>query len=75
MANVNEQLVVLLEKGWTVASIADAIDVPRNTVERWKRRVHQPFHAQAISLALEQLLRRKRIPKRKRYTKKAPDHE
>ena len=75
MADVQEMLEALLLRGWTISSIADALGSPRNTVERWKRGVHQPTHPQAIGLALEQLLGRKRIPKRKRYTKEARPSE
>jgi transcriptional regulator with XRE-family HTH domain len=70
MDDVQGQLAKLSERGWTISSIAEAIDVPRNTVERWKRGVHQPAHAQAVGLALQQLIQRKRIPKRKRYKEK-----
>lgn len=71
MNDVSVLLEKLLAKGWTISAVADAIEVPRNTVDRWRRGVHQPAHEQAVALLLERLLLRKRIPPRKRYVKVA----
>jgi hypothetical protein len=85
MSNASDVLGLLEQltaKGWTTAAIADAIGAPRTTVARWRMGMHRPAHAQAVALALEQLLARKRIPKRKRYgvkearrSAKSPDEE
>jgi len=59
----------LVEKGWTLAAIADELGVTSDTVELWKAGKRNPTNAKAVLLMLDKVLRRKRIPKKKRYTK------
>ena len=68
MNRVQELMMELRAKGWTVAAIADEVGVFRDTASRWGRGVTQPTNIIPVVLALETLLQRKRIPKRKRYT-------
>jgi hypothetical protein len=70
MNTVQEKLAELQEKGWTLASIADELDITVNAVEKWKAGDRQPSNAKAILMLLNQLIRRKRIPKKRRYTDK-----
>ena len=55
--------------GWTLAALADELGVSAQTVMRWKAGTMYPVNATPVMAALESLARRRRIPKRKRYTK------
>ena len=61
----------LEEKGWSLIAIADSDDlkVHRNTVGMWKAGTRYPRPDKPILDALDHLLKRNRIPKKKRYTK------
>lgn len=59
----------LQDKGWTLAALADELDVTPNAVEKWKSGDRNPSNTKAILILLDQLDKRKRIPKKKRYTK------
>ena len=65
----------LVDKGWSLAAIADELGVHAETVMRWKAGSHQPTTAKPVILALEGLLKRQRVPKRKRYKKSPPARE
>jgi transcriptional regulator with XRE-family HTH domain len=65
MNEVQTRIAALQAKGWTLAAIADEVELTVNAVEKWKAGVHSPNKA---TLAfLDQLLTRKRIPKKRRY--------
>ncbi len=68
MNNVQEKIAQLQAKGWTLAAIADEIGMARNTVEKWKAGDRNPRGQKMVLASLESLLRRKRIPKKRRYT-------
>lgn len=70
MNTVQEKIAELQGKGWTLAAIADELDVTVNAVEKWKAGDRQPSNAKAIFMLLNQLNRRKRIPKKRRYVDK-----
>ncbi len=72
MNDVQETLDDLLGKGWTLAAIADEMEVAANTVVRWNSGVRYPANAAAVKVILGQLQLKRRTPKRKRYTKKPP---
>ena len=75
MANVQEAVEELVGKGWSLAAISDEMEVHAETVMRWNAGSNYPINAKPVVLALNALARRRRIPKRKRYTKKSPGHE
>jgi ribosome-binding protein aMBF1 (putative translation factor) len=65
---VQTRITELQAKDWTLAAIADEVGLTVNAVEKWKAGVHSPNKA---TLAfLDQLLKRKRIPKKRRYHRK-----
>jgi transcriptional regulator with XRE-family HTH domain len=68
MGTIQQQLETLLHKGWTIAAISDALGYNRETISRW-RKGSTPPSQKVIELALNDLLRRKRVPKQKRYTR------
>jgi transcriptional regulator with XRE-family HTH domain len=59
----------LQAKGWTLASVADELSVTVNGVEKWKAGDRHPNNAKAILLLPDQIAKRKRIPKKRRYEK------
>jgi hypothetical protein len=70
--NVVQSLIAKLEeKGWTVVAIADAdeLRVHRNTVGMWKAGTRYPRPDRPVLDALNHMLKRNRIPKKKRYQK------
>ena len=72
MNEVQTQLVELRSRGWTIAAIADELRVHRETVSRWHSGTSYPDLIGPVTVALESLLARRRIPKKRRYTKKPP---
>jgi len=69
MNEVQARIAQLQAKNWTLASIADELKAHRNTVGMWKAGTRYPRPDKPIIDALNQLLKRNRIPKRKRYAK------
>jgi orotate phosphoribosyltransferase-like protein len=67
MNEIQTKLAELQEKGWTLAAIADELEVTVNAVEKWKAGDRQPQNAKAVLMLLNQLLEKKRIPKQRRY--------
>jgi len=59
----------LTEKGWTLAAIADELGVTSLAVELWKAGKRHPTNAKSVLLMLDKVLGKKRIPKKRRYTK------
>lgn len=57
-----------LEKGWTLAALADELGVTVNAVEKWKAGDRYPTNAKAVLVMLDQIGKRKRTPKKRRYT-------
>jgi hypothetical protein len=72
MNEVQAKIAQLQEKGWTLAAIADSNElggVHRNTIGMWKAGTRYPRLDKPILDALDRLLKRNRIPKKKRYAK------
>lgn len=67
MDDIQALLAELKENGWTNASIADAIGVTVNAVEKWKAGDRKVSKRSLI--LLQQLTKVKRIPKKRRYEK------
>jgi orotate phosphoribosyltransferase-like protein len=69
---VKEALATLKERGWTTAAIADELAVDRDSVWAWQTGRYKPANPRLVRIALDGLLRRRRIPKRKRYKRNPP---
>ena len=67
MDEIQHKIVRLQEKGWTLAALADELGVTVNAVEKWKVGHRNPSNLKAVLNLLDQLDKRKRIPKKKRY--------
>ncbi len=72
MTDISERITELRAKGWTVAAIADELQVNYYTVVRWQNQSRLPTNSAGVRMILERLIRRKRIPKRRRYGPDAP---
>ena len=62
------RLASLKEKGWSWAAIADELGLTVNAVEKWVSGHHKPAKENETLRLLDQLIAKKRIPKRRRYT-------
>ena len=58
---------ILRHKGWTLSAISDELGVGRETAYGWIARGHSPSNIKLVNLALDGLLKRNRVPKKKRY--------
>lgn len=67
MNEVQTKIAELQDKGWTLAALADEVGVTTNAVEKWKAGDRNPSNLKAILLLLDNLMNKKRIPKRRRY--------
>ena len=54
-------------KGWTLAAIADELEVTKNAVEKWNAGDRTPANRKSTLEHLDRLLRVKRVPKKRRY--------
>lgn len=63
------KLAELQQKGWTLANIAREIGQAIRTVESWNQGKRSPANLQSVLISLDNLAKRKRIPKKRRYNK------
>ncbi len=68
-SEIQSRIAKLVEKGWTLAAIADELGVTSDTVEHWRAGRRNATNAKAILAMLDTLLKKKRIPKQRRYVK------
>lgn len=66
---IQSRIAKLIEKGWTLAAIADEVGVTSLAVELWKSGKRHPTNAKSVSLMLDRILKKKRIPKKRRYAR------
>ena len=56
MNEIQTRIAELQEKGWTLAALADELEVTPNAVEKWKAGDRNPSNAKAILLLLDQII-------------------
>ena len=66
MNDVQEKLLELKDRGWTMAAIADELDVSHMTVFRWQKGMRKAENSRSVLHMLDTLMKRKRIPKQRR---------
>jgi ribosome-binding protein aMBF1 (putative translation factor) len=66
---IQSKLASLQEKGWTLSALADELEQKVNTLEKWKAGDRNPANEKAVLTVLDILKKRKRIPKKRRYSK------
>ena len=69
MTKVQVKIAQLQQKGWTLVNIARALSQSSVTVESWKAGTRSPANLQSVLTSLDRLAKRKRIPKKRQYTK------
>lgn len=67
MSQVQHMLIDLHGRGWTIPAIADELGLSASTIEKWKSGARHPSGQKMVVAALEELLGRKRLPRRRRY--------
>jgi hypothetical protein len=67
MDEIQGMIEELLSRGWTIAALSDELGVSRDSMSRWRAGENPPQNPKLVTMGLEGLLRRRRIPKRKRY--------
>jgi uncharacterized protein YjcR len=72
---VQSRIAQLVKKGWTLAAIADELGVKSDTVENWKAGRRNPTNAKPILGMMDSLLKKKQIPKQRRYAKGSRQRE
>lgn len=65
--DIQSRIAQLQNKGWTLAALADELDITPNAIEKWKSGDRNPSNTKAVLTLLDQILKRKRIPKKRRY--------
>ena len=66
MNDVQEKLLELKDRGWTMAAIADELGVSHMAVFRWQKGMRKAENSRSVLHMLDTLMKRKRIPKRRR---------
>lgn len=66
---IQPRIAQLVEKGWTLAAIADELGVKPDTVENWRAGRRNPTNAKTVFAMMDTLLKKKQIPKKRRYVK------
>jgi IS30 family transposase len=69
MNDAQTKIAQLQEKGWTLAAIADELEHTPNAIQKWKAGHRNPRNYKAIVALLDRLIKRRRIPKKRRYSK------
>ena len=67
MNDVQQRLHDLKAKRWTLAAIADEIGITVKAVDHWQAGRRYPQNTKMVLMGLDHLLKRKRIPKQRRY--------
>jgi len=66
MNEVQTRLLELKDRGWTMAAIADELEVSHMTVFRWQKGMRKADNSRSVLHMLDTLMKRKRIPKQRR---------
>ena len=72
---IQSRIIKLVEKGWTLAAIADELGVTSDTVEFWRAGKRTPTNVKSVLLMLDKVSGMKRIPKKKRYLPGSRQHK
>ena len=70
MNEVQERIEALRQKGWTLAAIADELEVTNDAVGKWRAGDRYPKNAKGVFEILDGLLQYGTPPKKRRYKKK-----
>ena len=68
MNEIQRKIVDLRQRGWTLAALGDALGNHWTTLAKWQSGDRYPANAKSVLFAMEDLMRRQRIPKQRRYS-------
>jgi len=68
MNDIQIKIAELQANKWTISALAEALGQARVTVDKWKSGERYPANHKAVIALLDEIGKRKRIPKQKRYT-------
>ena len=66
MNDVQNKLLELKDRDWTMAAITDELDVSHMSVFRWQKGMRKADNSRSVLYLLDTLMKRKRIPKQRR---------
>ena len=72
MNDIQEKLLELKDRDWTMAAIADVLYVLHMTVFRWQKGMRKAENSRSVLHMLDTLMKRKRIPKQRRRGSSSP---
>ena len=72
MNDIQSKLLELKDRGWTMAAIADELNVSHMTVFRWQKGMRKAENSRSVLHMLDTLMKRKRIPKQRRRGTSTP---
>ena len=67
MNDVQERIKALWDKGWTLAAMADELEVSRRGIASWQSGERYPENVKGVLVLMDQLLKRRLVPKQRRY--------
>ena len=67
MNDMQRKIADIQEKGWTLAALADELEISLSALEKWMAGATYPRNSKAVMLLLERIEHRNRIPKQRRY--------
>ena len=73
MNKIQFRIAELEKKGWSLPRIAEGLHVAHVTVEKWKAGDRYPSLEKLVIDALDELLKHKRIPKKRRLLRQSSD--
>ena len=62
---LQERISTLLHSGWTLAALADELDIHYTTLARWRVGARYPENSKAVLMALDGLADKKPPPRRR----------
>jgi len=66
MNDLQNKLLELKDRSWTMQAIADKLGVSHMAVFRWQKGMRKAENSRSVLHMLDTLMKRKRIPKRRR---------
>jgi len=68
MNEIQTKIAELENKGWSLTALAEELGVTVNAVEKWKAGNSSPANSKATLALLDEISKKKLIPKKRRYT-------
>ena len=65
MNDIQQKIAELQAQGWTIAAVADELDVHHSTIRRWESGDRHPENSKPVLMALDVLTNRKPPPRRR----------